>query len=821
MSGRSRPCASSEGVTIVLTARVAARNIPSVTLDALLTSAPSPTPGKMKRLFPCDVLIVRPFHSIGANGLPVARSPRPSVARASSSGVHSVRDVGLESAMTTGRGVFRDDLPQDLGREQTSLRRNADQDRRLRIPHDVEKTHPRGRLEAPGLHRTAGLGVHLLLRLESGVVLQEKTLLVERENPAARLLVGEPLLPEHRPDHVADPRARLTHPDHDESLVLERALLDPHGRHQGGERRGARSLNVVVEREDPLAVALEVLEGLVLCEVLPLEKGIGEVPLHAENEPLDDLLVRLPFEAAMAVPEVERVAEQAFVVRADVEADGKADRRMEASGRHVEADLSDRDSHPVGAQVAEAQDPFAVGHDDEIDVRPTDRLEDLVDPVDVLGAHVDAPETPLDVAQLQARLSDGGRVDDGYHLRQVVAQEPVEERLAPVEQAVQEDVTFHGVWLPAIGLERPLDLHVHRGIARADVPVEAEREPFLPREARSLVQERVVQELAASDVDLEELFARQRVDLEGERFHLCATSVAVRCFQPSTPLHRPACALYTRAPVLEDPSVPFTSILAFMVLGAVVGFAAGLLGVGGGLLLVPCFTFLFPSVGVPPERLVHMGIATSLATIMFTSISSVAAHHRRDAVLWPIVKVLAPGILVGSWIGPWIGKQLTSAALAMFFALFVAGFATQMLLDRAPAASRELPGTLGMLAAGGVIGILSGLVGVGGAFVSVPFMTWCNVRIHNAVGTSAALGFPIAFAGTLSNITYGMNTPGLPRGSLGFVFLPALLLVSLASVFTAPLGARTAHRLPVKALKRVFALTMLALAGYMLTRAFR
>jgi uncharacterized protein len=265
----------------------------------------------------------------------------------------------------------------------------------------------------------------------------------------------------------------------------------------------------------------------------------------------------------------------------------------------------------------------------------------------------------------------------------------------------------------------------------------------------------------------------------------------------------------------------FSLILAFLALGAAVGFAAGLLGIGGGLLLVPCFTFLFTSVGVPGERLVHMGIATSLGTIMFTSISSVLAHHRRDAVSWHIVRVLAPGILIGSWIGPWIGKQLNSASLAMFFAVFVAGFASQMLLDRTPTASRELPGALGMFAAGGVIGILSGLVGVGGAFVSVPFMTWCNVKIHKAVGTSAALGFPIALAGTLANIYYGMNTPGLPPGSLGFLYVPALLVVSLTSVLTAPLGAKTAHGLPVKALKRVFALTMLVLAGYMLYKAFR
>lgn len=260
-------------------------------------------------------------------------------------------------------------------------------------------------------------------------------------------------------------------------------------------------------------------------------------------------------------------------------------------------------------------------------------------------------------------------------------------------------------------------------------------------------------------------------------------------------------------------------ILAFLALGAAVGFSAGLLGIGGGMLLVPFLTFLFTIKGVPGERVVHMAVATSLATIMFTSISSVRAHHQRGAVSWHIVKVLAPGILIGSWIGPWIGKQLNSAGLAMFFAVFVAISATQMLLDKKPAASRELPGPLGMFATGGVIGILSGLVGAGGGFVSVPFMTWCNVKIHDAVATSAALGFPIALAGTLSNIYYGMNTPDLPPGSLGFVYLPALLIVSLASVLTAPLGARTAHSLPVKSLQKVFALSLFALGGYMLYKA--
>ena len=260
-------------------------------------------------------------------------------------------------------------------------------------------------------------------------------------------------------------------------------------------------------------------------------------------------------------------------------------------------------------------------------------------------------------------------------------------------------------------------------------------------------------------------------------------------------------------------------ILVLLVLGAATGFAAGLLGIGGGMLMVPFITMILTARNFPSEHVVHMAIATSLATIMFTSISSVRAHHKRGAVLWRVVKLLAPGILIGSWIGPWIGAQMNSTALAAFFGIFVAFSATQMLLDKKPAGSRELPKSTGMFAAGGIIGTLAGLVGAGGGFVSVPFMTWCNVKIHNAVATSAALGFPIALAGTLSNIYYGMDIEGLPPASLGYIYLPALLVISIASVTTAPLGAKTAHNLPVKSLKKVFAYMLYALALYMLYKA--
>jgi len=262
-------------------------------------------------------------------------------------------------------------------------------------------------------------------------------------------------------------------------------------------------------------------------------------------------------------------------------------------------------------------------------------------------------------------------------------------------------------------------------------------------------------------------------------------------------------------------------ILLFLLLGTFTGFAAGLLGIGGGMLMVPFITMLLTARDFPRELIVHMAIATSLSTIMFTSLSSVRAHHKRGAVLWPVVKVLAPGILIGSWIGPWIGTQLNSFGLALFFAIFVGFSATQMLMDKKPSASRELPQAPGMFGAGTIIGVLSGLGGAGGGFISVPFMTWCNVKIHNAVATSAALGFPIALAGTLSNIYFGMNEPGLPPGSLGFIYLPALLVISFASVFTAPYGAKTAHALPVKSLKKVFAIVLYALAAYMLYKAFR
>ena len=260
-------------------------------------------------------------------------------------------------------------------------------------------------------------------------------------------------------------------------------------------------------------------------------------------------------------------------------------------------------------------------------------------------------------------------------------------------------------------------------------------------------------------------------------------------------------------------------VAELLLLGCFTGFLAGLLGIGGGMLMVPFMTYLLSSKGMPAEHVVKMAIATSLATICFTSIASVRAHHQRGAVLWPVAKLLAPGIVVGSLLGAQVAKALPSAALAILFALFVCFSALQMLLDRKPAPTRQLPGTAGMVGAGSVIGLLAALVGAGGAFVSVPFMTWCNVKIHNAVATSAALGFPIAVAGTVGYVIAGWSLRDMPPGTLGYLYLPALLTISVASVLTAPFGARTAHRMDTRQLKRVFSVLLFGLAGSMIYKA--
>ncbi len=258
-------------------------------------------------------------------------------------------------------------------------------------------------------------------------------------------------------------------------------------------------------------------------------------------------------------------------------------------------------------------------------------------------------------------------------------------------------------------------------------------------------------------------------------------------------------------------------IVELAILGLATGFLAGLLGIGGGMLIGPFMTIILSALGVSADLAVKMAIATSMATIMFTSISSVRAHHQRGAVRWDIVKGLAPGIVIGGAIASaGVFALLKGTALAIFFAAFVGFSATQMFLDKKPKPSRQMPGTAGQLAAGSLIGFLSGLVGAGGGFISVPFMVAHNVAILNAVATSAALGFPIALANTVGYVISGTDLPNLPPHSLGYVWLPALAVIASCSVLTAPLGAKMAHRLPVAKLKKIFAVVLYGLASYML-----
>lgn len=247
-----------------------------------------------------------------------------------------------------------------------------------------------------------------------------------------------------------------------------------------------------------------------------------------------------------------------------------------------------------------------------------------------------------------------------------------------------------------------------------------------------------------------------------------------------------------------------------LLLGLAAGFVAGLLGVGGGLIIVPVLAWLLEAQGII-ENAMHFALGTSLASILFTSISSVRAHHARGSVDWLTVKRIAPGIVVGTFLGAAFASRLPPLPLKIFFVIFLFYAAVQMWWNFKPAAHRQLPGRVGIFSAGSVIGAVSSWVGIGGGTLSVPFQLWCNVPLHRAIGTSAAIGFPIAAAGALGYALNGSPGTDIP-GSFGFIHLTALACIALGSVTTAPLGARSAHALPVSKLKRIFALLLFVLA---------
>ena len=256
---------------------------------------------------------------------------------------------------------------------------------------------------------------------------------------------------------------------------------------------------------------------------------------------------------------------------------------------------------------------------------------------------------------------------------------------------------------------------------------------------------------------------------------------------------------------------------SYVGLGVIAGFVAGLLGVGGGLIIVPILIVIFNSNNFSQDVIVHMAIGTSLATIIFTSISSVHAHHfRHKAVRWDIVKQLTPGIVIGALAGAVVADFVSAKILQQFFGFFELFVAIQMALNIKAHAARTLPRRTGMVTAGSAIGVVSSIVGIGGGTLTVPFLSWCNVKMQEAVATSSACGFPIAIAGCVGFVITGWNESDLPAYTFGYIYWPAFLSIVISSMLMAPVGAWLAHRLSATKLKRFFSLVLFLLGLKML-----
>jgi uncharacterized membrane protein YfcA len=260
--------------------------------------------------------------------------------------------------------------------------------------------------------------------------------------------------------------------------------------------------------------------------------------------------------------------------------------------------------------------------------------------------------------------------------------------------------------------------------------------------------------------------------------------------------------------------------IVYLLMGLFVGFFAGLLGIGGGLILVTLMVYLFTLQGFPADRLLHLALGTSIASIVFTSLSSLRAHHKHGAVRWDIVRAAVPGLIIGTLLGTVVADQLKSKYLAIFFVVFVYYSAVRMFADVKPKPTRQLPGRAGLTAVAVAVGVVSSLVGVGGGVMTIPLMNLCNVPMRQAIGTSAALGLPIAVAGTIGFILTGLGKDHLPGLSLGYVYLPALVGIVVGTFVTVPWGAKMTHRMPGATLKKIFAVILFILATRMLWSLF-
>ena len=258
------------------------------------------------------------------------------------------------------------------------------------------------------------------------------------------------------------------------------------------------------------------------------------------------------------------------------------------------------------------------------------------------------------------------------------------------------------------------------------------------------------------------------------------------------------------------------TLLIYLLVGAFVGLIAGLLGVGGGLIIVPVLVFVFQGQSVSSDVIVHLAIGTSLATIAVTSISAMRAHHRHGAVQWPVFRRLAPGIVVGALLGAVIADFLPTKAMRLWFGIFELVVAAQIGFNLMVAPRGRLPGALGTNIAGVVIGAVSAALGIGGGTLTTPFLVWCSFSLRQAVATSSACGLPIALAGAAGFVATGWNEPGLPAWSSGYLYWPAFAGIVISSLLFAPLGAKLTHTLPVSVLRRFFAVFLAVLGLRML-----
>ena len=256
-------------------------------------------------------------------------------------------------------------------------------------------------------------------------------------------------------------------------------------------------------------------------------------------------------------------------------------------------------------------------------------------------------------------------------------------------------------------------------------------------------------------------------------------------------------------------------LLGYLVIGAIVGFFAGLLGIGGGAIMVPLLVIIFEAQNLPNEHVLHLAVGTAMSTILFTALSSIRAHAKRGSLRWDIPLALTPGIVVGGLAGSLFAGAISTFTLAVGFCVIIYIAGINILLDRNPKPGRELPGALGLNFAGFIFGAVSSLVALGGAFMTVPFMLYCNVPMRAAVGAAAVIGIPIALAGSVGYLYSGWSQQNLPSWSFGYIYLPAMLGIVISSVLIAPLGAAAAHKWPVKWLKRIFGVLLLVFATRM------